>query len=96
MRIVVSDYAATPTSGGTYSILEDFYNDVLQNDLGNEWIFILAGRYFPTSDNVKIVVREDLKKSKFKKLLFELGTGRRFINRYRPDVFISLQNISTV
>lgn len=96
MRIVVSDYAATPTSGGTYSILEDFYNDVLQNDLGNEWIFILAGRYFPTSDNVKIVIREDLKKSKFKKLLFELGTGRRFINRYRPDVFISLQNISTV
>ena len=66
MRIVVSDYAASPQSGGTFSILEDFYNDVLQNDFENEWIFILAGKYFPTSDNVRIVVRKDLKQSKIK------------------------------
>lgn len=96
MRIVVSDYAASPTSGGTFSILEDFYNDVLQNDSKNEWIFILSGKYFPTSSNVKIVVRQDLKKSKLRKLFFELGFGKKFINGYQPDVFISLQNICTV
>lgn len=96
MRIVVSDYAASPQSGGTFSILEDFYNDVLQNDSQNEWIFILAGKYFPTSANVRIIVRKDLKQSKIKKLLFELGTGSKFINQYDPDVFISLQNIATL
>lgn len=96
MRIVVSDYAASPQSGGTFSILEDFYNDVLQNDFENEWIFILAGKYFPTSDNVRIVVRKDLKQSKIKKLFFELGAGSNFINQYNPDVFISLQNIATL
>lgn len=96
MRIVVSDYAASPTSGGTFSILEDFYNDVLKHDSENEWFFILSGRYFPTSPNVKIIVRQDLKQSKLKKLLFELGAGHRFIDRYRPDIFISLQNICTV
>ncbi|MGM9892167.1 glycosyltransferase [Limosilactobacillus sp.] len=96
MRIVVSDYAATPTSGGTFSILEDFYKDVLKHDSKNEWFFILAGEYFPTSANVKIITRPDLKQSKFKKLFFELGGGRSFINHYHPDVFISLQNICTV
>lgn len=96
MRIIVSDYAASPTSGGTFSILKDFYYDVLKNDPDNEWIFILSGKYFPTSKNVKIVVREDLKKSKFKKLWFELGGGRKFIQQYHPDVFISLQNIATL
>ncbi|MEY8441477.1 glycosyltransferase [Lactobacillaceae bacterium 24-114] len=96
MRIIVSDYAASPESGGTFSILEDFYNDVLKNDSENEWFFILSGKYFPTSDNVKIIVRNDLKQSKVKKLFFELGSGRKFINQYHPDAFISLQNISTV
>lgn len=96
MRIIVSDYAASPTSGGTFSILEDFYKDVLENDTENEWFFILSGQYFPTSKNVKIIVRSDLKKSKIKKLLFELGNGHKFIQQYRPDVFISLQNISTI
>lgn len=96
MRIIVSDYAASPTSGGTFSILEDFYKDVLEHDSQNEWLFILSGKYFPTSDNVKIIVREDLKQSKLKKLWFELYSGRHFINQYHPDVFISLQNICTV
>lgn len=96
MRIIVSDYAATPTSGGTFSILEDFYKDVLAHDTDNEWFFILSGQYFKTSQNVKIIVRKDLKQHKIKKLFFELISGRHFINRYHPDVFISLQNICTL
>lgn len=95
MRYVVNDVAAVPNGGGVYSILEDFYLDVLKNDHENEWFFILAGKFFPESDNVKIIVREDLKKGKIKKLLFELFSGRYFINKLNPDIYISLQNIIT-
>lgn len=35
MKFVVNDIAATPNAGGVYSILEDFYNDVLENDHTN-------------------------------------------------------------
>lgn len=95
MKFVVNDIAATPNAGGVYSILEDFYNDVLENDHTNQWVFILAGKYFEESDNVRIIVRKDLKTSKIKKLIFERFTGRKFINLLKPDVYISLQNIAT-
>ena len=96
MRIVVNDIAATPNAGGVYSILEDFYNEVVKNDNKNKWFFLLSGKYFKETDNVKIIVREDLKKSKVKRLIFELLNGSRFINNFKPDIFISLQNISTL
>ncbi len=95
MNFVVNDIAATPEAGGVYSILSDFYLDVLKNDHTNQWYFILAGKYFPESDNVKILVRNDLKKSKLKKLFFEKYNGSKYINALKPDVFISLQNIAT-
>lgn len=95
MRFVVNDVAATPKAGGVYSILFDFYMDVLNKDHVNQWIFILAGKYFPESENVKIIVRNDLKKSKIKKVIFEKYLGAKFINKFNPDVYISLQNIAT-
>lgn len=95
MKFVVNDVAATPNAGGVYSILSDFYMDVLKKDHHNQWIFILAGRYFPESKNVKIIVRNDLKKNKIKKLFFERYLGAKFINSFNPDVYISLQNIAT-
>lgn len=94
MKFVVNDVAAI--QGGVFTILSDFYMDVLNNDHKNQWIFILADKFFPESENVKIIVRKDLKESKFKKLIFELFTGRSFINKLKPDVYISLQNISTL
>ena len=96
MRIVVNDIAATPNAGGVYSILSDLYNQVKKNDKDNEWIFILAGKYFQETDNIKIIERPDLKKNKLKKFVFELFNGYKFINFYRPDVYISLQNIATL
>ena len=33
MRYIVNDVAAVPNGGGVYSILEDFYLDVLKNDI---------------------------------------------------------------
>lgn len=95
MKIVVNDVAATPNAGGIYSILKDFYLNVLKKDHTNTWIFILAGKFFPETSNVKIIVRNDLKKSKFKKMIFERYTGGKYINSLNPDVYISLQNIAT-
>lgn len=96
MRIVVNDVAAVPNGGGVYSILQDLYNDVIDHDKKNEWIFILAGKFFKETSNVKIIVRKDLKNNKLKKLWFELVVGRHFINALHPDVYISLQNIATL
>lgn len=95
MNFVVNDVAATPNAGGVYSILSDLYTDVLNKDHKNQWFFILSGKYFPESDNVKILVRKDLKESNLKKLLFEKYLGRNYINKLKPDVYISLQNIAT-
>ncbi|MFR0547006.1 glycosyltransferase [Limosilactobacillus reuteri subsp. suis] len=96
MIFLVNDTAATPEAGGVYSILEDFYNEVINNDSKNKWFFLLSGKYFRETDNVKIIVREDLKKSKLKRFIFECFSGKKFINNLNPDVFISLQNISTI
>lgn len=96
MKFVVNDIAATPDAGGVYSILEDFYNEVVKNDRKNKWIFLLSGKYFKESNNVKIIVRADLKKSKVKKAIFELLTGKIFVNKLKPDVYISLQNTITI
>lgn len=95
MRIVINDVAATPDAGGIFSILSDFYNDVLNDPKGHEWIFILAGKFFPESKNVKILVHSDLKKNWIKKFVFEFIDGYKEINKLQPDVFISLQNIVT-
>lgn len=95
MRIVVNDIAATPDAGGVFTILRNFYNSVL-NDDKNEWFFILSGKYFEEKNNVKIIVRQDLKKSKIKKFFFESIFGSYFINKLNPDIYISLQNIATI
>lgn len=93
MRIVVNDIAAN--KGGAMTILRDFYSAVCQLDKENEWIFLLNDRYFEETDNVKIKVLPEIKKSKFKKLLFDFVTGKHYIRRLSPDVVFSLQNIMT-
>lgn len=96
MRIVVNDIAATPEAGGVYSILTDLYNQVRKFDHKNEWYFILSGKYFSDTENIKIISRPDLKSNKFKKFIFEIFNGYKYINSYHPDVYISLQNIATM
>lgn len=96
LRFVVNDIAATPDSGGVFSILSDFYQDIYTNDNENDWIFLLAGKYFKEKKNLKIIVRDDLKKSNTKKFIFEMFSGGKFINKLHPDCYISLQNIATL
>lgn len=93
MRIVVNDIAAS--TGGAMTVLRDFYNAVCKYGGENEWIFLLGDRYFEETDNVKIVILPEIKKSRIKKLVFDFFTGRRFIEKLNPDAVFSLQNIIT-
>lgn len=93
MRIVVNDIAAS--TGGAMTVLRDFYRCVCENDTENEWVFLLGDRFFEETDNVKIIPMPEVKKSGFKKLLFDFVTGRKFIASLKPDVVFSMQNIIT-
>ncbi len=93
MRIVVNNIAAS--SGGAMTILRDFYNFVCESDKENEWIFLLSSKYFEETENVKILAMPEIKKNPIKKVLFDLVTGKKFINSLKPDVVFSMQNILT-
>ncbi|MCP9614140.1 hypothetical protein [Levilactobacillus brevis] len=99
MRIVVNDIVAVPNSGGVYSILTDFYNEVLNYSKLHkdvEWIFLVSGKFLKETDNIKIICFPEIKKSHLKRLLFELLNGKKIINSLKPDVYLSLQNTMTL
>lgn len=93
MRIVVNDIAAE--KGGALSVLKSFYNYVKDHDYENEYIFLLSGNYVEETDNIKVVVKNDIKKSGLRKLKFDFFSGKRFISSFNPDYVLSLQNIIT-
>jgi hypothetical protein len=77
------------------TVLRDFYRCVCEHDTENEWIFLLADKYFEETANVKIIPMPAIKRSGFKKVLFDFVTGRKFISALKPDVVLSMQNIIT-
>ncbi len=90
MRIVVNDIAAS--KGGALTVLKDFYNCVRENDTENEWIFLLGNNLLEEADNIKIITLPEIKKSRLKKLTFDLFGGKKFMKKLNPDVIFSLQN----
>ena len=91
MRIVVNDIAASKT--GALSILRDFHKYIVNNDDGeNEWIFVLGSRLLEERDNIRVIVRDDVKSSRKNRLLFDLKTGAAFFESLKPDVLFSMQN----
>lgn len=93
MRIVVNDIAAS--YGGAMTVLKQFYDYVKKNDNKNEWFFLLSGNYLEETENIHIIIRDDVKKSGLHKIWFDCFSGRKFINSLNPDVVFSLQNIIT-
>lgn len=93
MKIVVNDIAAS--TGGAMTVLRDFYTFVCEHDHENQWIFLLADRFFEETDRVKIIPMPRVKQSGLRKLWFDFVSGRRFIGKLRPDAVLSLQNIIT-
>lgn len=93
MRIVVNNIAAS--EGGAMTVLKDFYSCVCENDKENEWIFLLGDKYFEETDNVKILTLPEIKKNPIKKVIFDFLTGKKYIQKLKPDVVFSMQNIIT-
>ena len=90
MRIVVDDIAASKT--GALSVLRDFYNYIAENDKDNTWIFVLGDKLLEERDNIRVLVRDDVKSSRKNRLMFDLKTGARYFEELKPDVLFSLQN----
>lgn len=90
MRIVILNTAASKT--GALSILKDFYEYVKINDKSNEYIFIVSDNYIEETENIKVIVRDDIKLSRIKRLKFDKFEGAKFIESLKPDVFFSMQN----
>ena len=93
MKIVVNDIAAS--QGGAMTVLKQFYHYIREHDTENQWIFLLGGHYLEETENIRVIVRDDVKKSSLKKIVFDCFFGRRFIDRMQPDAVLSLQNIIT-
>ena len=95
MRIVVDDIAASKT--GALSVLRDFYNAVTEYERSkaggsNKWIFVLGDKLLEETDNIKVIVRDDVKSSRKNRLMFDLANGAGFFESLKPDVLFSLQN----
>lgn len=93
MRYLINDIAAS--KGGALSILKSFYEYIIINNKEDEFVFLLSAAYIKETENIKVIVRDDIKKSGVKKLFFDFFSGKRYIKKFNPDVVISLQNIIT-
>ena len=94
MRIVVNDIAAS--EGGAMSVLKSFYQEILEKNDDNEWIFLLGEQYLEETKNIKVYTFPEIKKSWFKRLLFDFTFGKKVINQFHPDLYFSLQNTATL
>lgn len=90
MRIVVVNTAAS--EGGALSILRDFYDYIKSINDNHEWIFILSGNYIEETNNIKVIIKEEVKYSWIKRLKWEFIYSAKFINNIKPDVVFSMQN----
>lgn len=94
MRIVVNDIAAS--KGGAMSVLQNFYQEIIEKDDDNEWIFLLGDEYLENTTNIRIKTLPEIKKSWIKRLFFDLVLGKTIINELHPDIYLSLQNTATL
>ena len=93
MRIVVNDIAANV--GGAMTVLQDFYECVCEYGKEHEWIFLLGDHYLEERDNIRIITLKSIKSNPLKKVLFDVCSGKKFIENLKPDAVLSLQNIIT-
>ncbi|MDC2806445.1 glycosyltransferase [Leuconostoc suionicum] len=93
MNILIHDIAVKRNSGGVFTILRQVY-EAAKVDKKNNYIFVLGSELFTETNNIKIVVREDLQKNYIKRVLFDFGVGSKQLLEYNPDVVVSMQNTS--
>lgn len=86
----MNDIAAS--KGGALTVLRSFYKYLVENDRENEWIFLLSDNYIEETENIKIIVLENVKSSWKNRLKFDFFSGKKYISSLNPDVVFSLQN----
>ncbi len=94
LKIAVLNIAASKT--GALSVLRDFYGEVVKDPGGAEWFFIVGAEGLIKEDKerpgIHVIVRDDVKRSKFKRLSFDHFSGASFLKSLDPDVVFSMQN----
>jgi len=92
MNIMVFDVPAE--SGGALSILNDFYQEVIENDDKNiNWIFVLSKPEYKEFDNITVLNFPWVKNSWFHRLYFDRFVAPKLVKKYNIDRVFSLQNI---
>ena len=89
MKIVVVDIAAS--SGGALTVLNNLYKHICDNDILNDWHFLLCDNFLEETPNIKVSTFPQYKKWS-KRLMFDFVDGKKFINSFNPDLVLSLQN----
>ncbi len=91
MKIIVLDIAASKT--GAVSILKDFAEYLRSHPDGNEWIFVIGVPGLVEEEgNIRVILKEDVKRSWPSRLKFEWFTGTRFLASLNADAVFSLEN----
>lgn len=94
LRVVVVDIAAG--SGGGLTVLRSFRDYLVKTGTVHEWIFLTgAPKVLRPAPHVQAVALPKIKRSWFRRLIFDGLTGRRLIRSLVPDVVFSLQNTRT-
>lgn len=92
MNVMVFDVPAE--SGGGLSVLNDFYNEVVEyNDKKINWIFVVSKPNLKEKDNIKVLQYPWIKKSWGHRYFFDNILAPRIIKKYNVDRIFSLQNV---
>lgn len=90
MRILVNDIAAS--EGGAKSIITDFYRHLVESGDQNQWLFLLSEAFIEETENIRVILRPDVKRSWLCRLWFDWFEGRNMVAELAPDVVLGLQN----
>lgn len=88
-RVVVYDVAAS--TSGALGILEDFYEQAI-NDPSCEYLFLVSTSKLQPTDNVKIKAYPWIKRTWVHRLFFDWIIAPRLVKQVAPNFVLSLQN----
>jgi len=89
-------YAIANRSGGAYSVLKDFYNEIIKKqDIYPDvkWVFLLNNQQFESTANVEIVNTSWCLKSWFHRYWFGIYYVRKLAKQREVRLVVSLQNM---
>ncbi len=92
MNIMVFDVPAE--RGGALSILNDFYNEVVESNNTNiNWFFVLSTPKLEETDNIKVLNFPWVKKSWGHRFYFDHFIAPKLVKKYKIDKVLSFQNV---